>query len=889
MAQDAVRAKRQLDALLEFVKGRDGSSQTKWEFRKSSSTTSPTSPLTDGSAIDQLSISDVAPSDGPLSPKASPRRESLLDPIPQLKGATGQQPLDRYETFDVYSRASSALVSGMDADGVLFLNAPRINSRNSSRRSSCVISSGMNGRPQGAPFHRRFSIQSTTEEQFDKPCEMLGSAFSAGDGGDRGDYSTSLTQALVDELFTSFPEGDIINSVAAAKFDIELDRSIENRLLKTLPDAQCILFLPIWDWDKSRGIAGILMWKRQGDFLPDDLHYVRAFSDAIVSDLAQIDRRSTARSQHDLLSSVSHELRTPLHGMLANSELLQSTSLEPSQREMIKTVKTCAETLLGTMNHLLAYAKINNFTTHRLSTESATEINDMTTPFDLDEMIEDVADSFYAGHQLQNNSSKFNRQESAAAKSTTPKAVHTQDSTSAGPLSVIVRIEGRQPWRIRGISGAWRRIIMSVLGNAFKFTRSGLIEVTLAEAVGRNGLNARYAHITVTDTGCGISPDYLRNKLFTPFTQEHILTEGVGLGLSIAQQLIEQFGGNIDITSEIGAGTKVDIRIPVEFSEDRNVKTTDSHNPFPNRRVCLVSLAPSLKPEGLPQRSATEARRKSAINDAMSSIFQSHRWEQSHAKALHCASGDIAVLEESTLHGLSVDRPVRTACRSLLVLRDQSPSSSATISFSTEIPVVYVSQPFGPRQIRQALEKLENLNIYANTKARPRLILPANSIRERRSSVASAAAHGLASPPAVRDSVSDYISAPVEPSRQDLHVLVVDDNDINLRLLSGFMDKIGCTYGIASNGLEAFEKYKEAQPRFGFVLMDISMPVMDGITAARAIRDYEDELSLPPAKVMAVTAVASNEMQDQAADAGMDEYLVKPLALHELKRIMGVS
>ncbi|KAK8099546.1 uncharacterized protein PG998_012787 [Apiospora kogelbergensis] len=133
-----------------------------------------------------------------------------------------------------------------------------------------------------------------------------------------------------------------------------------------------------------------------------------------------------------------------------------------------------------------------------------------------------------------------------------------------------------------------------------------------------------------------------------------------------------------------------------------------------------------------------------------------------------------------------------------------------------------------------------------------------------------------------------------------LHVLLVDDNKINLQLLVMFMRKCGFTYEEAMNGQEALEKFKDAclpgprttdtsdgaSAQFDFVLMDISMPVMNGIEATRRIRDFEREYNLPSTNVIALTGLASRDAQRDAKSAGIDIFLPKPVRFAELKKLL---
>ena len=123
--------------------------------------------------------------------------------------------------------------------------------------------------------------------------------------------------------------------------------------------------------------------------------------------------------------------------------------------------------------------------------------------------------------------------------------------------------------------------------------------------------------------------------------------------------------------------------------------------------------------------------------------------------------------------------------------------------------------------------------------------------------------------------------------QEDPTVLVVDDNEINLKLLTTFMKKVQFKYVEARNGLEAVEAYKAAPTRFQYVLMDISMPVMDGLEATREIRKYENLDRIKPKSIIfALTGLASANAQEEAFEAGVDNYLSKPVKFKELKKLL---
>lgn len=243
---------------------------------------------------------------------------------------------------------------------------------------------------------------------------------------------------------------------------------------------------------------------------------------------------------------------------------------------------------------------------------------------------------------------------------------------------------------------------MDLVGNALKFTRSGLIEVSLSQTgKSDNSSRATHAKIKVTDTGCGISPEYLQNHIFSPFSQEQVLTEGVGLGLCIAHKLVTYLGGQIDISSELGVGTQACIRIPIRFADEEQVIGNFGPNDDGTgcaKKVCLVGLNPVL-PEDQ-QLPFPEAKRKLAVRDALCSALSNRDgWELLFADDLNDASGDIAVLEQSKLEKLAIPGPLKTTFRSVVVLRNHNVSAFEDMKLDGVVNIAYISQPYVLRAV----------------------------------------------------------------------------------------------------------------------------------------------------------------------------------------------
>lgn len=158
----------------------------------------------------------------------------------------------------------------------------------------------------------------------------------------------------------NFGDGNCGNRTPSQRMQSECEsletsdrRRIVSHLTSHFTGARSILFLPLWDWNKPGWLAVCLLWSgNRGRLTSKELNYMKLFGNTIISNLARNDSKAKEDAKSDLISSISHELRSPLHGVLASTELLQSSCLQPAQQEMVEMVETCGTTLLDTMNHL---------------------------------------------------------------------------------------------------------------------------------------------------------------------------------------------------------------------------------------------------------------------------------------------------------------------------------------------------------------------------------------------------------------------------------------------------------------------------------------------------------------------------------------------------------
>jgi signal transduction histidine kinase len=352
-------------------------------------------------------------------------------------------------------------------------------------------------------------------------------------------------------------------------------------IVEMLPGVRSVVFSPLWDSHRERWFAGSFAWTTLSTRVltrTEDVNYLAAFGNSIMADVARLDAVAADQAKSDFISSISHELRSPLHGILASVEFLQDTTVDLFQNSMIDTIERCGRTLLDTIQHVLDFAKINNFvkpkrkdirTAEELSrTDSPSRPMGLSTDIDLSVVTEDVIDAMYAGYEFERNSSLAmasgfpsdglpdGRMVDGSGMASNPSEVKKER------LEIIMDIGFRQNWFFHTQSGALRRVLMNLFCNSLKYTDVGWVKVSLqAEdiASASSQLPKSKVTLTISDSGRGISEEFLHSNLFTPFIQEDAMNPGTGLGLSIVLQIVRSLGGTIDVKSKVGIGTEVKV------------------------------------------------------------------------------------------------------------------------------------------------------------------------------------------------------------------------------------------------------------------------------------------------------------------------------------------
>jgi signal transduction histidine kinase len=195
---------------------------------------------------------------------------------------------------------------------------------------------------------------------------------------------------------------------------------------------------------------------------------------------------------------------------------------------------------------------------------------------DISVVCEEVVESVFAGHVFQNiTAQSFDMVPGTQRRMSDVEGLVSNSKSNSGSIkqpqvSVILDVN-MDDYNFATQPGAFRRVVMNLLGNALKYTSHGYVHVTLETAEidqppSPSAVPRSMVTLTVVDTGKGISSEFLRSKLFTPFTQENSLSSGTGLGLSIVKSIVGLLEGEIAIDSEVGRGTSM-LSLPSPISQ----------------------------------------------------------------------------------------------------------------------------------------------------------------------------------------------------------------------------------------------------------------------------------------------------------------------------------
>ncbi|KAF5003442.1 hypothetical protein FDECE_9992 [Fusarium decemcellulare] len=872
-------------------------------------------------------------------------------------GVLPQTPRHHPETAEnVFSKAAGIVTDAIESDGCLFLKADMLEF-GGPISIDLADDSITSRRPSAFSHAESEASANIHSEDRARPlCQILGALRASQSSVEEttGSSIISLPQALLARMIKRYPKGHVFSFDANG--DLQPDElsseqpsfppspginqqglptwswvptSQETRLraqqeearilLDAFPGARSVAFVPIWDLRKERWSAGGFVYTShpKRTFTIDlDLTYLRALGMLAAAEAFRLDTAAADKIKSDALGSLSHELRSPLHGAVLSVELLNDTSLTIPQKNIVHTIETCCRTLSDTIDHLLEYSKVNNLTSQQPLPESSlgklSPMGDARPPtkvVQLDSLVEEVMESVYAGFNFQhlsiaqlsqqpprrpghNDIASIRRLDSMQAAEELDTGLTGNFQTSLGDVSVFLSVDPSCPWTFHTHAGPIRRIVMNLFGNSLKYTQTGLIQVSLEQSKASDGRECSVI-LTVSDTGIGIGEDFLQNGLFRPFAQENHLKPGTGLGLSFVKQMASKLGGNISVTSRLGAGTTVTVSLPMTQAElplDAASEARESGEEFYRQlkklsglRVKILDFNKDQIMGGMPPET-TMGTPNVLVQDMCMGWLQMQ--VNSGLESQHLSS-DLAIWSEDGFQQAqspsepSSDVPSVVLCANALTAHQY-----ATGAKNTPRPGIFefISQPLGPRKLAKACSlAMYRWTVAQATSIPPAIIAPQpeGSLKTPDPTGSLITSTGTPFPLSAEETPKpsqDYFTTP--------EFLLVDDNFINLKILSTYMKKLKQPYKTANNGQEAVTAYDSDPGRYVCVLMDISMPIMDGFEATRRIRAFEQQQGLRPALILALTGLASEEAKREAIASGVDLFLTKPVRLKELGPIL---
>jgi two-component system sensor histidine kinase/response regulator len=407
-------------------------------------------------------------------------------------------------------------------------------------------------------------------------------------------------------------------------------------------------------------------------------------------------------------------------------------------------------------------------------------------------------------------------------------------------LEITAYIDPKMPELVRGDPGRLRQILLNLGGNAVKFTHRG--EVAMECKVTALDATDLLVRCEVRDTGIGIPAGRL-SALFKPFTQVDASTTrqfgGTGLGLSITRQLIDLMGGEIGVTSEFGVGSTFwfTARLPRAVAVYAPIPAP--HAAVKGKRVLLVDDHPMKRKilMGLLLQCGADPSSASSASEALTLMRSAHAVGRPFEAAL--LDHQLSVCDGADLgRQIMVDPDLKGTRLILLTSRGQRADSLlfAEIGFAG-----YLLKPVAQRDLTECLTLVLGERVEHSLSRVPPII------------------------------TVDHLQG--QGSRRRNRVLLAEDNLVNQKVAARLLEKLGCRVDIVGDGHAAVEVWCNGQ--YDLIFMDCQMPKLDGYQATAAIRRLEGASARTP--IVALTAGAMKNEEQSCRDAGMDDYLTKPI------------